>query len=695
MPDLGDRGRNKGQAARRPSGLYARRDRTGELMAKRDEDRFAVEEFGSPSDGWNLEKVEAFRDTFYEFLGYLRINSKEKGGDYCLADGVYEAQYRLLDAIWDGLAEDIHDFKVLKSRQLGISTISRALVIYWLGMHRGMQGAMIFDTESHKEEAREELEQMITSLPEALGFPRILKLNRYNLSLSNGSRLRFMAAGTRTTKSSGVLGRSSGINLVHASEICSWENTEGVVALKNALSRNFPDRLYLWESTARGYNEWHDMWEEAKQDDLHQRTVFIGWWAKDDQRLRRGTAAFERYGTEPPTAREVERIKDVRELYGFDVELEQLAWYRELTDPNRDRDEDEPEDSFVLQDQPWTEDESFQQTGSTFFEGTKLKERMIAASQRRSSGFKFCPGSDFVTTEIYPAKIWRDIDIRVWEEPVSDAVYVVSADPAFGHNPKSNHSAVQVGRCYADQIEQVAEFTSTSTLTHQLAYLIWALVGWYGSMPNNQVLTIIEINGPGESVWREYGLVRPIVQNGYLRPAAREKGLTDIFYNARNYVYARSDSMHPGKNYHWKTTQQLKVAIMERLRDFMHNGGIVINSTDAIEEMKSITRDGDEIGAEAGRRDDRTMSLAMMVRAWEEKLRRGLIAQNRTREADVARRRMNIVDQFQLFNRYRLSQFFENKNAVRRVDAAQLAQRELHVRARLAAPPRGLGAWRR
>jgi hypothetical protein len=241
---------------------------------------------------------------------------------------------------------------------------------------------------------------------------------------------------------------------------------------------------------------------------------------------------------------------------------------------------------------------------------------------------------------------------------------------------------VQVGRCYADQIEQIAEFTSTMTLTHQLAYLLWALVGWYGALPNASVLVIIEINGPGESVWREYGLTRAVVQNGYLRPAARDKGLTDIFQNARNYVYQRSDSLHSGQNLHWKTTSQLKVAIMERLRDFVHNGGIVLNSVEAIEEMRGITRDGDDIGAEAHHRDDRTMSLAMMVRAWEEKVRRSLIAQNRTKEADVARRRLNVIDQMQLMNRYKLQEFFERKNGVRRALAFEAARHELHRLAR-------------
>ena len=650
-----------------------------------------IEVFETPVGGWNREKVEAFAAAYFEFLGYVRINSKERGGNFCLADGVYDAQYRLLDAIWNGLSDDIHDFKVLKSRQLGISTISRSLVIFWLGMHFGMQGAMIFDTESHKEEAREELEQMISSLPPDLGFPKIVKLNRYNLSLSNNSRLRFMAAGVHTTKSSGVLGRSSGINLVHASEMCSWENTEGIIALKNALSRNFPDRLYLWESTARGFNSWHEMWEAAKVDDLHQRTIFIGWWSKNDQRLRKGTPAFERYGMDPLTDKEKERITEVKELYDFSVDAEQLAWYREQVDPNKERDEDEPEDSYMLSDHPWVESEAFQMSGSTFFEHTVLKEHAVPASQRRFMGFRFLPGTDFVTTMITPAKMLREMDIRVWEEPVNDAVYVISADPAYGHSPTSNFSCVQVGRCYADCIEQIAEFTSTSTLPHQLAYLIWALGGWYGTGgPTNQVLVIIEINGPGESVWREYGLVRPIVENGYLRPKAREKGLTDIFYNSRNYIYQRSDSMHSGKNYMWKTTSQLKVAILERLRDFVNNRGITINSMDSLDEMKGISRDGDDIGAEGSGRDDRTMALAMMVRGWEEKLRRSLIAQNRTKEADVAKRRMSIVDQFALFNRNRLTEFFERKNQVRRTDAYERERQALHMRARLSPPPRSL-----
>ena len=103
---------------------------------------------------WNAEKVDAFKDAFLRFLNYVTIDSKETGPT-TLGKTVYEAQRRALECIFAGLANDVHDFKILKSRQLGISTITEALDVFWLGMHEGCQGALIFDTSAHLEKARE------------------------------------------------------------------------------------------------------------------------------------------------------------------------------------------------------------------------------------------------------------------------------------------------------------------------------------------------------------------------------------------------------------------------------------------------------------------------------------------------------------------------------------------------------------
>ncbi len=104
--------------------------------------------------GWNAAKVETFKTGFTEFLQYIQIDSKDTGGGTILGDAIYYAQQRFLDAVWRGLSRDVHNIDALKSRQLGISTICKPLVLFWMGIHDGLQGAMIFDTDAHKESAR-------------------------------------------------------------------------------------------------------------------------------------------------------------------------------------------------------------------------------------------------------------------------------------------------------------------------------------------------------------------------------------------------------------------------------------------------------------------------------------------------------------------------------------------------------------
>lgn len=507
--------------------------------------------FNQPG-AWNRAKVDAFKAAFSEFLRHVRINSKEKGGNYCIADGVYEAQRRFLAAVYNALADDVHDIKILKSRQLGCSTISKALVVFYIGIFKGIQGAAILDTHTHMQEARRDIEWMLDNLPASLGFPRIKERNRDGITLFNGSSLRFLSAGIRNSRGGGTLTRGSGLNLLWASEICSWENAEGLATMKSSLAKDFPDRLYLWESTARSYNDWHTMWLEAKADDLNQRAEFIGWWAKQNQAIARGTAHFARYGEALPTEDEQKRIDKVEAQYGFSVSREQLAWYRQLTDPAREREAGDPDDSLLLQDQPWDEEEAFQQSGSTFFDPEVLSAASAKVPSFKPQGFKFYPATEFVHSDFRLARTYRDVELRVWEEPEAEACYVIAGDPAFGHDETNDRSACQVLKCYADGIEQVAEYASASAPAHQFAWLIAGLVGWYAQGGRAQVLVIIELNGPGEAVWREYSGLRQIVSNGYLRKEAAEKGLRDVFNNVRNYVYARSDSMTGGHNYHFK-----------------------------------------------------------------------------------------------------------------------------------------------
>lgn len=615
---------------------------------------------------WNPEKVKIFKDAFYEFLNHVEISSKETGSTI-LGDCLYRAQHMFYDAVFDALENDIHDIYCLKSRQLGISTGTRALTLFWLGMHDGLRGTMVFDTSFNTQAARGEIIEILTALPPKLKFPRIRKggSNRNVLMLENNSWMTFSQAGVKNARSGGGLGRSQGINLVHSSEICSWVNEEGLISFRQSLAESYEDRLFIWESTGRGYNIWYRMWQEAVEDKFTKKTVFIGWWAKDNQIIPHDDVRFPMY-SDPPNKREGERMLTVEREYGWRITDEQLAWYRWKTDPAREIDEDDPEDSTMVQEQPFTSEECFQVTGTNFFQAETLNKQIAAVSTKdRPQAFRFWPGIDFVTCDMQPARTRREMDFRVWEEPADASWYVVAGDPAFGHNEESNNSAAQVLRCYADGIDQVAEYASATIQPHQFAWLLWTLVGYYGSRAGSQVLMICELNGPGEEVWRQYNSVPMLVRNGYLRKAAEEKGVANIFQNARNYIFQRSDSMSAGHVYHWITNSQRKVQIMEACRNYLHNGVLNVASVDALEEMRTITRDGDTIGAEHRNRDDRTFSLALGVRAWDEKVRRQMVAGNRTREAERARLSMSIHDQWALFNKNSIGSMFKNKERAR------------------------------
>ena len=344
---------------------------------------------GDPSR-YDAVKVDALRDAFFEFLECVVVNSKEFGAGMRLSDHVYRAQQMLYDGIFDALADNVHNINILKSRQLGCSTAIRPLMIFWAGVHEGLQGAMVYDTPFNTARARREVVEIIKALPPRLHFPTILQDSREGLMLegsgpggSGGSQILFMAAGVKNARSAGGLGRSLGLNFAHCSEMSSWVNEEGLVAFRQSLSETYPDRLYIWETTARGYNIAYRLWKEAKADELGSRAVFLGWWAKDSQAIDRGSAEFEKYGSEPPTPGELKRIRAVHDQYGWQVTREQLAWFRKKSDPTQEADDGDPEDLNLTQEQPWTEEDAFQMTGSSFFQSDKLTE---AAAWAANSG---------------------------------------------------------------------------------------------------------------------------------------------------------------------------------------------------------------------------------------------------------------------------------------------------------------------
>lgn len=620
--------------------------------------------------GWSHEKRVKVEQAFYTFLGRCYVNSKD-AGRVCLGEVLYEGQRRAITKIFDALEKDIHKIAILKSRQLGISTIIRALIMFLIGLFSGVKGAIVFDTDQNKQESRAELEVMINDLPKSLKFPIIKNNNRAGLTLANDSKMLFMSAGVRKSKTSGTLGRSVGLSLTHRSELCSYDNDDGIEAFDNSLSDVNPDRLYIDESTARGFNKWFEMWKEYRLDP-HVCCIFLGWWSKESQRIDRDDPDFARYGEQPPTDREIEKIKEVKRLYDHDISPEQLAWIRRKMDPTAHQEGDAPAEyegnPTRIQEQPWTEDEAFQQTGSVFFAPQKLTDQTNQWVSDRYQTYMYSVSDEFQYTQVLKAPNAKMVELKVWEPPAnSGAVYVLGADPAFGENANNDRSSLQVLRCYADGVDQVAEYAWPLVTTQQLAWVIASLLGWYGQN-DNQIRYILELNGPGTPVLNALKGLKFQLEHAANQQEIKDRGLQDVFKNVKTYIYNRADAMGPGFNYHFKTNVSLKVSLMERLRDFMQNGMLRIKSMSLIEEARTIAREGDSIEAPGSMKDDRVMAMALAVHCWEDRCRKDMMMQRRTREAEAAKARLSIQDQVYLFQQNQLSQFFAQKQASRRVD---------------------------
>ncbi|HSV26175.1 MAG TPA: hypothetical protein VLJ17_24515 [Xanthobacteraceae bacterium] len=609
---------------------------------------------------------------FYVFLNRCYIYSKDTGYT-CLGERLYDGQRRFITLVFDCLERDIHKIFVLKSRQLGLSTIARAMTIFLLGIFDGLKGAVVFDTDQNKVETRAELEVMIKALPKTLKFPGIKGNNRSGLTLKNDSKVLFMSAGTKKTKGSGVLGRSVGLAFAHLSELCSYDNEEGLEAFDNSLSDTNPDRLYIYESTARGFNRWYHMWLDAKKDP-HCGCLFLGWWSKPSQVIMRDDADFLRYGVPPVSEKEADQIATVKRQYGHDVTIEQLAWVRRKMDPTAEKEGDaEPEftgSTLRVQEQPWTEEEAFQQTGAAFFAPEKLTQQTNMHVSTKYQSYMYLTGDEFVDTEILRAPNSKMVQLKVWEPPVTTGgIYVISCDPAHGENEDNDRASIQVCRCYADGLDQVAEYASTLVTTQHLAYVLASLLGWYGQ-GTNQVRYVLELQGGGDSVFRTLKTLRYQLENGR-QPREYKDGMYDIFRNVRTFIWTRADSMAPGHNYHLKTTVANKVSFMETLRNYVQNGMLHIRSLDLIAEFNSIARQGDKIEAPDGMKDDRAMAMAFAVHCWDEKERRNLITQARTRLGERRRQNMAIADQVALFQQNQLTMFFN-----RQQQARMIAQRQ-------------------
>ena len=531
----------------------------------------------------------------------------------------------------------IRDFTNLKSRQLGETTIYLAVDLFWLFLHPGIHGVLLIDDDGNRDKIRVILRQYAHSLPRGLRY-EIVDDNKTFMSFNVGGKLSildFIVAGKR--KSS--LGASRSYRFAHMTEVANYGDAKGLENFLQTLSQGHPDRLFIKESTADGYNHWHTMCQVAKADRLSQRFFFTGWWSRDDQTIPRHDPRFAEYMADPWDTEELELQAEVAREYGVLVTDEQLAWYRWYSTKSLD-------EGMLHQTQPWTERQAFVLTGRSFFPIRKVEKDLAVVyagaegSEYDFDAYRYDLGNSFETTNVERAFTLEDADLKVWSDPVPWGRYAVGCDPAYGRSDWNDSHAIQVCRCFADKLVIEAEYGSTEPPTFQVT---WALAH-LGSMYEDCYINY-EVSGPGTAIKTELDRMRQILRTQEMAEIVRTKGWERALEGIRWYLYHRPDSLAKGYAYGWRSTLDNKIAIMNELRDSYINGLLIIRSVRVLEQMQYIVQDGSEIGPEAkGRKhDDFVFALALAHRAWLDWIRPDMIADGYTYEVamrdDETRRR--------------------------------------------------------
>jgi hypothetical protein len=544
------------------------------------------------------------RAKFIAFLKQLKVQSKDYG---LVPFRLLGSQVYLLDEICKGLDNGITVFYVLKNRQAGISTFLLALDLFWAFEHKGLLGVFITHEEGSRDDFRSAIEVFFAETPKTHKV-NYVRHNRNLLILKNASKFRYLIAGTSSGRKGG-LGRSGSANFVHATEVAFYGNDDDLAEFRSQTSSLYPHRLQIYESTANGFNHYEEAWDLAKRDPT-KAAIFIGWWRDERNTFPLDHPFFAKYMPDGVasslTSLERKRVREVREQFGFEISLQQIAWYRWHLESEKINDQ-----SLMDQEYPWTDQDAFQATGSQFFTAEALTNCIREAKRHPFQTYRYKLTHKFEETKLQQTRDPRS-PLRVWEEASKFGYYALGCDPAFGSSDEADRSVVSVWRCYADCMVQVAEFCSPEPSTYQTAWVLCHLAGYFGL---TWIMPIIELTGgAGKAVMDEVEKVRKL--SNEMRPQDDEHGIRNILGNMRSFFYRRIDSLGGGLLKEWQSTEDLKRMAMNQLKNGIELGRVVPRSVPLIDEMRRIVNDEGHIGGEGRAKDDRVIGAALAYQAW-------------------------------------------------------------------------------
>jgi hypothetical protein len=448
---------------------------------------------------------------------------------------------------------------VLKARQLGISTITEALLFLRAKIFPGTHGLVV----AHENDSSEHLFSMTHLYWET--FPwRGLYTPKY-LSRKEMAWRETQSTLRIATAKNIRAGRGRTLASLHASEVAFWERPdELMLGLRQSVPNN-PSSMIVLESTANGVgNYFYNLWKAAECGDVEFTPLFFPWWRHPEY-----TASAIRVPVVLGNLNEEERL-----LVRLGCDEDHLQWRRWAIanlcggDINR-----------FHQEYPSTPEEAFIVSGTNVFPLDELRQCYHPEDGVEGHLVRVSDGVEF-----RPA---RGGPLRVFKKPGTSldwGRYYIGGDPSRA--TYGDYACAQViNRRTYEQVAIYRRKIDPMTFAEELAKL-----GIY----YNSAGIAPEVEGPG------YATVGRLVELDY-----------------PNIYRQRFADKNPGKiaeMYGWSTTWKRKEWAIGHLIKLITDSSLIIHDQHTFDELRdyiTLPNGGYGPADERHGHDDTVMSLSI------------------------------------------------------------------------------------
>lgn len=351
--------------------------------------------------------------------------------------------------------KELHDSKklariiILKARQHGGSTNEQGRMLYNTVTKENRTGLIVAHKQDVTSKIFEKAKYMYDHLPSHIK-PLQKASNAKELVFDRPSGYKGKQKGLHSkisiqTAGDVSIGRGDTIFYAHLSEFAFWEGPEGKEPLKqlagitSAVPKTLDTEIVI-ESTANGFNDFKDLWDQAVAGENEWVPMFFPWHANPEYQMECSEEEFERLRNSLDTKiyeylfgkqQGFKKTKGIVEL--FNLTKEQVKWWVWTY-----RNDNQNDFNMMKQENPSYPEEAFISTGSPVFSIEKIQARLEHLRQEykkkalKRGYFKFEWGNaeakDYIKNDSVK---WVDDSngfVTIYEDVQSGFPYVIGGD---------------------------------------------------------------------------------------------------------------------------------------------------------------------------------------------------------------------------------------------------------------------------